>query len=207
MSKYGTIPHNEFEALLNKMGGQIKMKGEEAMRAYLRGEYQLTPTVEDHHFKTWKTIKLGTVQTADCFRKDVVKAGMKIDVWANEILDKVAFTGAKGVTEVELVVCSVADLGFKDQATRRSIYARARDLGLHLCPPEVGPQLRLQYADQSNEESLLIAMDPIIDLNGYQALFYIQNVNSIRRLSASFGFRDDLCGEECRFVFLRRNKN
>ncbi len=37
MSKYGHIPQNDFEALLNKMGG------EEVMRAFMRGEYHFVP--------------------------------------------------------------------------------------------------------------------------------------------------------------------
>jgi hypothetical protein len=46
MSKYGNIPHNDFEALLNKMGGQLKMDGEAAMRGVLRDEYRLIPTAK-----------------------------------------------------------------------------------------------------------------------------------------------------------------
>jgi hypothetical protein len=37
MSKYGHIPHNDFEALLNKMGGEAVMRG------YIRNEYELKP--------------------------------------------------------------------------------------------------------------------------------------------------------------------
>ncbi len=45
MSKYGHIPHNWFEGLLNKMGG------EDVAKAYLRGEFELTKiakAVQEH---------------------------------------------------------------------------------------------------------------------------------------------------------------
>lgn len=156
------------------------------------------------NFKTWKTIKLGTgLKYADDFRKEVVKAGMKISDWANDILGN-AFTVAGSVTEVELVACSVAELGFKDGATRKDIYVRAQELGLDLCPPEVGPQLRLQYTDQPKGEMLVIAMEPITDSAGLLRLFNVEYVDGGRWLSAYSGYPGSFWGGDDLFVFLRR---
>ena len=49
------------------------------------------------------------------------------------------------VTTVEL---TVRDLGFPQGATTAEIYARAKTLGLALCPLELAPHFRLQYLDQ-----------------------------------------------------------
>lgn len=156
-------------------------------------------------WKTWKTIKLGTgLKSADDFRKAVKKAGMKIGDWANDILDKPALTAMTSETEVELVVASVVDLGFKDGATRKDIYVRAQELGLDLCPPEVGPQLRLQYTDQPNGEWLVIAMEPIADSDGDLDLFRVEHDGGARWLNASFGDPDDVWHGSRLFVFLRR---
>ena len=195
--KYGELTLGQVEALVNKLGGM------EGVQRFLSGELLVSATAKV--WKTWKTIQLGTgLQTADDFRKEVVKAGMKIGDWANDILGKPAFTATTSETEVELVVASVAELGFKDGATRKDIYVRAQELGLDLCPPEVGPQLRLQYTDQPKGEWLVIAMEPITDSDGDLSLFYVGHDGDERWLSASHGYPGDFWCGHFRFVFLRR---
>ena len=156
-------------------------------------------------WKTWKTIKLGTgLQTADDFRKAVKSAGMEIGDWANDILGNSSFTVAESEMEVELVVCSVAELGFKDGATRKDIYVRAEELGLHICPPEVGPQLCLQYMDQQKGEGLVIAMEPITVSGGHLYLFDIAHDDVARWLSVGYGGPVSFWDGSYQFVFLRR---
>lgn len=195
--KYGELTLGQVEALVNKLGGM------EGVQRFLSGELLVSATAKV--WKTWKTIQLGTgLQTADDFRKEVVKAGMKIGDWANDILGKPAFTATTSETEVELVVASVAELGFKDGATRKDIYVRAQELGLDLCPPEVGPQLRLQYTDQPKGEWLVIAMEPITGSDGSLRLFFVGRDDDGRWLSARDGNPGGFWRGSCRFVFLRR---
>jgi hypothetical protein len=195
--KYGELTLGQVEALVNKLGGM------EGVQRFLSGELLVSATAKV--WKTWKTIQLGTgLQTADDFRKEVVKAGMKIGDWANDILGKPAFTATTSETEVELVVASVAELGFKDGATRKDIYVRAQELGLDLCPPEVGPQLRLQYTDQPKGEWLVIAMEPITDSDGDLRLFRVARGDGERWLGADRGYPVNFWRGHYRFVFLRR---
>jgi hypothetical protein len=156
-------------------------------------------------FPTWKTIKLGCgLQTADDFRKKVMEVGMKIGDWANDILGNPAFTATTSETEVELVIASVAELGFKDGATRKDIYVRAQEFGLDLCPPEVGPQLRLQYTDQPKGEWLVIAMEPITDSDGDLNLFRVAHGGGGPWLDAHGGHPGRFWVGDGRLVFLRR---
>lgn len=158
-------------------------------------------------FKTWRTVKLGTgIKDVDGFRKALNKVDCNISDWSNYILGKPAFEQSvvEAETEVELVNVSVAELGFKGRATRADIYKRAQELGLDLCPAEVGPQLRLQYKDQPKGE-WVVAMEPISDSNGDLRVFYVgRDDDGEQWLGAHFGYPDSVWAGGHRFVFVRR---
>ena len=163
----------------------------------------LCPPKQIPNLKVWKTIKLGTgLKTAKDFRKALKKSGNRIGDWGDDILGQPAFTVSKSEVEVDLVNISVAELGFKDGATRKDIYDRASELGLQLCPAEVGPQLRIQYADQPKGEWLRIAMEPIADSDGLLNVFDVAYGRDGRWLGGSHGRPDDFWGGDNRFVFL-----
>lgn len=154
--------------------------------------------------KVFKTIKLGTgLKTADDFRKALKDGGFRISDWASDILGKPAFKTAAEKTEVNLVVVSVAELGFKQAARRDQIYDRAKEFGLQLCPPEVGPQLRLQYRDQPLNEWLFIGMEPIADSDGFLRAFDVLHDGDGLWLHCCCGLPDDLWYSGSRWVFLR----
>ena len=125
-------------------------------------------------FEAWRTIKLGTgPKTGDDFRSVLRDGNLRLNNWASDILGKPAFTVATKETEVDLVKVSVAELGFEQGARRDQIFERAKELGLELCPAEVGPQLRSQYKDQPNGEWLLIGMKPIVGSDGRPRVFFV----------------------------------
>ncbi|MEK7611820.1 MAG: hypothetical protein AAB407_00520 [Patescibacteria group bacterium] len=156
-------------------------------------------------FATWKQVKLDTgLKTAADFRSALKKAGMKISNWANDILGKPAFTVAAEEVSLDLVVVSVADLGFKKGATRAQIYERARELGLDLCSAEVGPQLRLQYLDQPMNDWVLIGMEPIADSGGSLSVFILRRDGDEVWLDGSSGSADLFWFADYRWVFVRR---
>ncbi len=154
-------------------------------------------------FPVWKTIKVGAgPKNADEFRAAFKEAGCKISAWANDLLGNDAFRVATEETEVELVVASVAELGFKDGAKYSAICQRAKQLGLDLCRAEVGPQLRLQYTDQPNGEWLRIAMEPIADSGGHLNIFYVIQGACELYLNSYSGHPSDFCHNYDRFVFV-----
>lgn len=163
-----------------------------------------TTVLENPVFGTWKTVKLGTgLKTADDFRGAAELQGMKIVGFANDIIEKPTFSVSTNETEVELVNVSVAELGFTDGATCEDFYARAKELGLGLCPPEVGPQLRLQYLDQPEYKWIAIAMDPITDSDGILRVFDMRLYEGVPLLNAVFGFPCNILGPRSRYIFLR----
>ncbi|KKQ96707.1 MAG: hypothetical protein UT22_C0025G0001, partial [Parcubacteria group bacterium GW2011_GWC2_39_11] len=91
-----------------------------------------------------------------------------------------------------------------DGATRQRIYGRANELGLDLCPAEVGPQLRLQYKDQPEEEHLIVAMNPIADSDGALELFLVERDDSGLWLDSYYDDPGYIWHAGSRFVFARR---
>ena len=126
-------------------------------------------------FPVWKTIKIGTgLKTAEEFRQALNREEFDVNEWANYILGKPDFTIVTQKIELNLVKTTARELGFKIKVRCNQIFSRAKELGLELCPAEVGPQLRLQYKDQPNNEyPLLIAMKPIAGLDGNLEVFSV----------------------------------
>lgn len=184
-----------------KLGGEEGLQWFAAFKRFLRKE-QPWP-----HFGVWKTIKLGTgLKTANDFRNALKSGGFRIGDWADDILGKPAFKAVAKETEVDLVKVTVAELGFKDGARRDQIYERAKQLGFELCPPEVGPQLRLQYRDQPNDEWVLVAMESIVDSGGGSGVFSVECDESGLWLHGYWGRPGDVWGPACRWVFVRPRK-
>ena len=161
----------------------------------------VTP-VKGELLTVWKTLKLGTgPKTADDFRIAIKELGNKIGDWGNSILGKPAFTASAEESEVDLVTRSGAELGFENGATRKEIYDRALELGLQLCPSEVGPQLRLQYQDQPKGKWILIAMDPIDD-----GMFNVEHDGNYLYLHAGNGHPGCHWSADSRWVFVQPRK-
>jgi len=117
----------------------------------------------------WKTITIGEYKGVNALRAAIDASPCRIGLGdsADEILGRPAFPYSKTRRQLDLVVVSVAALGFDaDGAALRDVYRRAVRIGLELCPAEVAPMLRLAYLDQPVGESLHIAMRPVSTYDG-----------------------------------------
>lgn len=113
-----------------------------------------------------------SIQNAeDVVNRMIEKGGAKISDLVKDLLTKTEFS--KQVEKYSLVRFTVNELGLTCPTTTDKIYKRAKELGLELCPPEVGPQLRLQY---KGGESMRITMKPIVDLNDDPRIFYLDTL-------------------------------
>ena len=185
----------QLNAIVKKLGGE-----QDALR-FLRGELVVS-TAKPVEMHVWKTVKLGTYKTPDEYRKALKKAGRRIDDWGDDILGRI--TCSQEEIDLDLVVLSVSDLGFKDGARYADICTKAQELGLELCPAEVGPALRLAYGDQPNGKLLLIAMEAIADRDCDPSIFSagLGIVGSL--LHGTSGHPDRTWNAGFRFVFGRR---
>lgn len=155
---------------------------------------------------TWMTIPLGTGPTnSEDFCATIKKAGGNVSDLSRDIMDKKDFTVADQPAELDLVLVSVAELGFPNGANLKDIYDRAQKLGLSLCPAEVGPQLRLQYMDQPKDEWLLVAMESIADSDGDLFVFYIIHAGGVQWLRTRYnGPGSTWHSSSSRWVFCRK---
>jgi hypothetical protein len=153
-------------------------------------------------FQIWRKIALGTYKGVDAYRRELDSAGIKIGDAADEILGRPAFSYGTMKTDVELVLVSAADLGVETESSLADVYKRARQVGLELCPAEVGPQLRLDYRNQPRGEALTIAMEPVARYSGEPTILALANfVPSGLLLIGSDGRSELMVSSTFRFVF------
>jgi hypothetical protein len=155
-------------------------------------------------FQTWRTTTLGTYKSVDAYRRALDSARIRIGDAADEILGRPVFPYTRTKTVVELAVLSAAELGVEsDESSLADVYERARRAGLELCPPEVGPQLRLDYRNQPLGEALDIAMEPVATYSGDPTPILVDNVrpNSYAIKSQRLGYESGpVDGVQCRLV-------
>jgi hypothetical protein len=150
----------------------------------------------------WRTITLGTYKGVDAYREALDQAAIRIGDSADEILGGPAFPYGKTTTVVELVLVSVAEFGVEAEAAPLAdIYKRAKQVGLELCPAEVGPQLRLDYRNQPLGEALHIAMEPVATYSGELTILALANFGGGFSLIGSDGRSDFMVPRSLRFVF------
>ncbi len=169
--------------------------------------HQIPDTIE-HLYESFpdkkifkKTIEL-TSKTPEQYSRELIDAGNQMNTYAGQMLNKIE--PLQTLEPINLVSFTVEQLGFPSSATLQDIYTKAESLGLELCPPQVGPELRLQYTDQPNGEYLRIAMNPTTVADGSPKLFNVGQSDSESWLyvhNGSLGYRWD---SDDKFVFCFR---
>lgn len=149
-----------------------------------------------------KKIFLQTLETnPDINSPELAEGALKgkniyLSDWGKDLLYKTEFSQEK--EKYDLVRFTVEQLGFSKGATTDEIYKKAEELGLELCPAQVGPHLRLQYPGR---EWMLIAMKRITDRDGFPNVFILSS-DSVRLTLNGYNAYPDLLwysGDE--FVF------
>lgn len=94
-----------------------------------------------------RTVTIGGLTKAELLEQLHAQA-ISLNESAQRLFDNALFSTAPTCSSVTTVELTVQDLGFPQGAKIAEIQARAKTLGLGLCPLELAPQLRLQYLDQ-----------------------------------------------------------
>lgn len=109
------------------------------------------------------------------FLEELVQKKINITEYATDMLKSKDFVVLEEAEEAILVRLKVRDLGIgKQYPTTDDIYKRIGELGLELCPAEVGPNYRLQYQNQPMGEWFWVGMKQITDRGGIPDVFYLE---------------------------------
>jgi hypothetical protein len=156
----------------------------------------------------WKRVTLGTLNSVNDIRDALEAAHVHIGDAANEVLGRPAFTFSQTKIESDLVVVAVTDLGFGEAgAPLGDVYTRAEQLGLALCPAEVGPYLRLQYLQQPVGEILQIAMNPVTTYGGAPVDLAVADGGEGLLLVGGEARSDRVINGNVHFVFVRPRRS
>jgi hypothetical protein len=105
-------------------------------------------------------------------------------------------------TELALAVFSIGEFGLEaDYISLSRVYGRARQIGLELCPAEVGPRLRLDYRNQPLGSAIHVAMDPVATYGGEPKILALTNFGDVIALIGNDGGPGFMVPWTFRFVF------
>ena len=138
-------------------------------------------------------------------QNEMEQAGIKISSYAKEMMESSDFTTLKNPEDINLIQLSVADLGIdKSHPTTDEIYARIEELGLELCPAELGPHYRLQNLDQPAGDWRYVGMKQITGAGGRPGVFGLGRVGGGLWLGGSWASPGDRWSSESQFLFRLR---
>ncbi len=102
------------------------------------------------------------------------KSHVKFSESTKDELDGPDFLTSKQPEQIDLIKLTVGDLGLGERPTTEQVYARILELGLELCPPEVGPHYRLAHLDQPMHDWVVVGMKPFTVRDGDPHVFRVE---------------------------------
>lgn len=143
----------------------------------------------DCHYITRK-VEVGGLSKSQLIQK--LKQHFLMNEYAEILLSNDNFTPSATKYSLKIVELTVQGLGFPDGGTTSQLFKKANELGLELCPLELGPYLRIDYLNQpeGNKEnpshhhqappgSITIASEILNDDDGFPKGFYLRNINDV----------------------------
>ena len=128
------------------------------------------------------TITLGTHRSGAALFETLIKEKCQVSLWSMQALGHSDFPVEVEEITVDVVVVSMRELGFakSELATLETIYERAKQMGLEICPVETAAQLRLSFLDQPHYATggrlgkFFVASEPfILTPDGFPKIFSV----------------------------------
>lgn len=149
-----------------------------------------------------RTVEVGGLTKAQ-LREQFRQHGISLNAQGERLMTEVPFTRSESPCRLETVELTVRQLGFPEGATSAEIFARAGELGLELCPLEVGPYLRLQYLDQPQGFWITIASQKPAEPADVPSGFYLRRLEDGLWLRGYTASPDHLWDADDHFIFCK----
>ncbi|WP_427051623.1 helicase [Paenibacillus sp. TC-CSREp1] len=144
------------------------------------------------------------------------QCSIQINEYGKTLLTSEKFIMSHTKKRLQTVELAVKHLGFRDGAATLQLFQTAVDLGLQLCPMELGPYLGIQYLDQfevniatSAKEnqappgSVTIASKPLTEDDYFPKGFYLRRINDELWLRGYVADDLHVWNPDDRFIFCR----
>lgn len=128
------------------------------------------------------TITLGTHRSGVDLLDTLLEEKCRLSLWSAQALENPDFPVVAAEITVDLVVISMQEMGFAEDALASldTIYDRAKLMGLKTCPIETAAQLRLQFLDQPDWRTgellgdFFVASEPfVLTPDGFPKIFSV----------------------------------
>lgn len=162
---------------------------------------------------TTRTIEVGGLTKSELLQKLRTHSFM-LNEYAEKIFSNDKFTTSEKKFHIKTVELTVKDLGFFEGATMPQLFKRAKELGLKLCPLELGPHLRIKYLDQREGDvvnitrqnqapsgSVTIASEILSEDDDFPKGFYLRNIDGVLWLRGYIADHLHVWNPEDHFIF------
>ena len=123
-----------------------------------------------------RTVDVGGLTKSELIQ-ELQRNSISLNAYGERLFADDHFTTSETSHRLKTVELTVRDLGFPEGATTAQIFERASELGLELCPLELGPHLRLRYLDQPEGFWITIASKKISEDNDFPNGFYLRRLD------------------------------
>lgn len=165
-----------------------------------------------------RTIKVGGLTKSQLLQK-LQQHSILLNKFGEKLFADDKFTVSDNIYSVRAVELKVRDLGFLEGATIPQLFKKANQVGLKLCPLELGPHLRLEYLDQPEGHSgnpswkhrapygsVTIASEILSEDVDFPKGFYLRRIGGVLWLRGYIADHLHVMGPDDHFVFCQ-NEN
>jgi hypothetical protein len=149
-----------------------------------------------------RIIEVGGVSKAELLQQFQEHA-ISLNNYGKLLFEDDSWTPSKSACHLETVELIARQLGFPEGATSDELFERACELGLSLCPVEVGPFLRLQYLDQPQGFWITIASQKLSGDPEFPNGFYVRRLEDGLWLRGYIASDDHVWDADDHFVFCK----